>query len=557
MSSEGVGETRRALGRAATAMPIKIAIVAMGGEGGGVLADWIVATAEHAGFYAQTTSVPGVAQRTGATIYYLEILPVPRSSHPPPVLGLMPVPGDVDIVLASELMESARAVQRGLVTSDKTLLIASSNRVYALPEKMAMGDGRKDPQALFNVSQQAAREFVCCDFAALAVQHGSVISAPLFGALAASQSLPLTRQDFEATIARSGVSVDASLAAFAAGWQACGDARQTAQQTTEPPTVPSGAELAAASTGPVCLDGVDLSDPRLAGPLHRLPHEFSLHEKLPVYRVLLLGAVRMLDYQDVYYADEYLDLVRPIADLDEGLPQHGWRLLEATARHLALWMTYEDTIRVAELKIRKRRFERVQREHQGNKGAQLLHIHDFFHPRAEEIADTLPAGLGRWLLGTKWAHGLVQRATCKGRVIRSNRLGGFLTLYALASLRGLRRRSLRHQRESAAIRDWLALIEAHVRINYDLACEIAACQTLIKGYGDTHARGWANWQRIAAALPALATRDDAAQCVAALRQAALEDEDGNALAALLGKFGAKPDAQRLPPTPSFPPTDAP
>ena len=51
--------------------PIKIAILAMGGDGGGVLADWIVDLAENAGHWAQTTSVPGVAQRTGATIYYV------------------------------------------------------------------------------------------------------------------------------------------------------------------------------------------------------------------------------------------------------------------------------------------------------------------------------------------------------------------------------------------------------------------------------------------------------------------------------------------------------
>ena len=57
------------------AQPIKIAILAMGGEGGGVLADWIVDLGEHNGYIAQTTSVPGVAQRTGATIYYVELYP--------------------------------------------------------------------------------------------------------------------------------------------------------------------------------------------------------------------------------------------------------------------------------------------------------------------------------------------------------------------------------------------------------------------------------------------------------------------------------------------------
>ncbi|MCW5704971.1 MAG: hypothetical protein KIT82_20615, partial [Bradyrhizobium sp.] len=57
------------------AKSINIAILAMGGEGGGVLADWLVRVGENGGYLAQTTSVPGVSQRTGATIYYLELFP--------------------------------------------------------------------------------------------------------------------------------------------------------------------------------------------------------------------------------------------------------------------------------------------------------------------------------------------------------------------------------------------------------------------------------------------------------------------------------------------------
>ena len=117
---------------AGAARAITIAIVAMGGEGGGVLADWIVDLAEHAGYLAQTTSVPGVAQRTGTTVYYIEIFPeaAAQEAGKQPVLALMPVPGELDIVLASELMETGRAIQRGLVTPDRTTLIASTHRVY-------------------------------------------------------------------------------------------------------------------------------------------------------------------------------------------------------------------------------------------------------------------------------------------------------------------------------------------------------------------------------------------------------------------------------------------
>lgn len=485
--------------------PIKIAILAMGGEGGGVLADWIVATSEHAGYHAQTTSVPGVAQRTGATIYYIEILPIQRSAAPDPVLGLMPVPGDVDVVLASELMESARAVQRGLVTQDKTLLIASSNRVYAMPEKMAMGDGRKDSQTLLDAGRQAARQFVCRDFAAIAEKNGSVISASLFGALAASGALPLNRVDFEATIKRSGVGVSNSLAAFEAGYLAYQD--KIEDQT--PPT-PSETDIPAL-------------DPRLNDLATHIADNFPKE----VHAVLRAGVARTADYQDPDYARAYLEHLLPIAVVDHA-PGNHHRLLEAVARHLALWMTYEDTVRVAELKIRRNRFERVRQEQKAQPN-QLLNITEFFHPRLEEIADTLPARMGDWLMRTDWARKLITRHTRKGRKIQSSHLSGFLLLYAVAAMRGIRRLSLRYAREQAGIAAWLQQITQYAPDHYELACEIANCQNLIKGYGDTHARGLKNYGTIMAALPSLSSQPDAAGKLAALRKAALADERGASL----------------------------
>src|SRR5690606_16782857 len=172
--------------------PIKIAILAMGGQGGGVLADWIIDMAEHAGWWAQTTSVPGVAQRTGATIYYLELLPesAVQAAGRPPALAMMPTPGDVDIVIAAELMEGGRAIQRGLVTPERTTLIASSHRSYAVAEKSAHGNGIADPNAVVDAGRQAAKRFYCLDLQALADSAGSIISASLFGALAGSHTLP-------------------------------------------------------------------------------------------------------------------------------------------------------------------------------------------------------------------------------------------------------------------------------------------------------------------------------------------------------------------------------
>src|ERR1700724_104662 len=141
-----------------TVRPITIAIVALGGEGGGVLADWIVDLAPHGGYIAQATSVPGVAQRTGSTVYYVELFPkaAAQAAGREPVLGLLPMPGDVDIVLASELMEAARAVERGFVRPDKTLSIASTHRADAKTEKIAREAGRVDSPPLFAACREAA-----------------------------------------------------------------------------------------------------------------------------------------------------------------------------------------------------------------------------------------------------------------------------------------------------------------------------------------------------------------------------------------------------------------
>ena len=191
---------------------IRIAVMAMGGEGGGVLADWIIDLAEHGGYIAQLTSVPGVAQRTGATIYYLELFPraAAEAAGKAPVLAMMPVPGDVDVVIASELMEGARAVQRGFVTPDRTTLVVSTHRVYAIGEKIALADGRSEGGTMAQACRDAARRFVGADMAAIAQRTGSVISAALFGALAGSGALPFPAEAFVATVERGGVGVAAS-----------------------------------------------------------------------------------------------------------------------------------------------------------------------------------------------------------------------------------------------------------------------------------------------------------------------------------------------------------
>jgi indolepyruvate ferredoxin oxidoreductase beta subunit len=502
---------------------ITIAILAMGGEGGGVLADWLVDLAEQNGYYAQTTSVPGVAQRTGATVYYLEMFP--ESAVPAglmPVMALSPVPGDVDVVIASELMEAGRALQRGLVTSDRTTFVASTHRVYSMTERTAMGDGRVDSDKLIKGGRAAAKQFIAADFAQIADATGSLIGPALYGAVAASGRLPFTRGQFEDTISRGGVGVKSSLKAFAAGFDAA--ANTLAQAVIE--AVGNAAivtSVAIKSGTPAAAVGS-----RLTALSARIQSGFAPAN----HATLTAGILRAADYQDVAYAALYLDLLKPVA---AGLPQDtalATELMDETARHLALWMSYEDTVRVADLKTRRSRFNRVGSEVKLSQ-AQHLGINEFLHPRLEEIADTLPAGLGRWLLSTDWARACVEPFTRKGRVVQTSSIRGYLLLYVIAAMRPMRPKSLRFGIEHQRIRNWLDSVAKLAPTQPALALEVARAQRLVKGYGDTHARGWGNFQKVMGKLPQLQAMPDGSAQLKALVTAALADDAGTALDRML------------------------
>jgi indolepyruvate ferredoxin oxidoreductase beta subunit len=485
---------------------ITIAIVAMGGEGGGVLADWIVDLAENAGYLAQTTSVPGVAQRTGSTVYYIEIFPAAsaKEAGKDPVLALMPVPGELDIVLASELMEAGRAIQRGMVTPDRTTLIASTHRVYSMTEKTAIGDGQVDTKKLIEAGRAAAHIFVHRDFARIAEQTGSVISAALFGALASTGALPFDRTQFEDAIRRGGVGVESSLAGF-------------------------GAALDAAKTRPAATIGQESpSRPRVGPQLQALAARVESDFPPASHAILLAGIQRLADYQDVRYSAAYLDELQVVRDVDARCGDGAFALLSETARYLALWMSYEDAIRVADLKIRRTRFERVRQDSRASV-SQLVQINEFLHPGVEEITDILPASIGRWILNSGSARKLIERFTQKGKILRTTSLGGFLQLYMLASLRPWRRGSLRFKKEYEQIGLWLAQIPVLAKENYPLALEFAECPRVVKGYGDTHLRGRKNFDLLVAVLPKLRPMKDSSKHLKKLREAALADDTSQKL----------------------------
>jgi indolepyruvate ferredoxin oxidoreductase beta subunit len=483
---------------------IKLACLAVGGQGGGVLTGWIETVARANGYVCQATSVAGVAQRTGATVYYVEMAP---ASARPPIFSLAPAAGDVDIMISAELMEAGRSIMRGFVTPDRTVLITSTHRALAVSEKMEPGDGIANGAEVLAAADIAARRVIAADFDALAIAKGSVISASLFGALAGSGALPFAREAFEAAIRSGGKGIEGSLRAFAAGYEA-------AQGATVAPEKPA-VKAPIAPKGPAKLMA---EWARLSARAAALPDSAA--------EMALLGLKKVVDFQDLAYGADYLTRVEAVLAKDS--PAKGHALTREAAKYIANAMCYDDVIRVADLKTRAHRFDRIRAE-MGVKDKHVMQLTEFMHPRAEEIAGMLPAKLGAKVEASPAWMARLDRWFNKGRRLRTDSLRAYLMLYVLGGLKSRRRGTLRHKQERAHMDRWLAVADSYLAQNYDLAVEILKCRRLVKGYSDTHARGLSKFDKVLAGIALIAQRDDAADWARRLREAALKDEEGKAL----------------------------
>ncbi|MEA2801244.1 MAG: indolepyruvate ferredoxin oxidoreductase, beta subunit, partial [Rhodospirillaceae bacterium] len=394
--------------------PVTILVGALGGDGGGVLCDWIVDAAQSQGLGVQATQIPGVAQRTGATTYYLEVMPTQDPLRQ--VLALNPAIGEVDVALATELLEAGRMIFNGFVTPDRTTLIASTHRVLAIGERTAMGDGSFDVGRLLRALKERSREQILFDMDQAAEESGGVINAVLLGALAGSGRLPIPDAAFEAAIRHAGKSVDTNLAAFAFGrGHACGELDQAVREHRKRQAAAQGVED--------LIERARRSYPAMS---------LDMAEE---------GIRRLATYQARSYATLYLDRLDAVNALGSA------ELLRETARHLAVRMSFEDVIRVAQAKTSADRIARVRTEVRA-KEHEPLQITEHFKPGIEEIAAMLPPGMARRLIA--WA----ERTGRLGKVyfsmhVRTTTILGFARLRLLAGLRWWRPRTHRYAEEQA------------------------------------------------------------------------------------------------------------
>ena len=492
-----------------------IVIAALGGEGGGTLVSWIEDVAYNAGWYAQATSIAGVAQRTGATIYYIELFPgrtIPggKETDRAPILSMFPAASDIDIAISSEIAEAGRLIQRGFCTKDKTTLIASNHHVFGITEKIKLGDGGIDSSEIAKVAQQQCKKLISFDMRELAEQNNTVISASLFGALAGSKALAFTKSEFEAVISAGGKMVDNNLGAFKASYNKAIAPSLTVEpvspQTDQSKVTPTAAKPFSLPTA-TTQHGAQLLS------------EIEEHFPASCHEFLCLGAEKLLDYQDPAYAQQYLNKVRVIRKLDDG--DRDYLLTKETARHLALWMSYEDTARVAQIKTRAARQEKIRVEVKADPD-QIFHVTEFFAPRLEELCQPLPAAMARSILASPLCRKLAAPFT-KGKRLRTDTILSFTLLRMMAFTRKWRRISYTFKDEHKLISTWLEQIKAYAGSDPEGATEIAKCARIIKGYGKTRERGT---EQITQILELVSGKNLSASDISSLASAALDDDVG-------------------------------
>jgi indolepyruvate ferredoxin oxidoreductase beta subunit len=490
-----------------TGKPIRLLIAALGGEGGGVLAGWISEAASDSDLVVSRTSIPGVAQRTGATTYYIEMMPA-AGAGPRPILSLNPAPGQVDILIATELLEAARMVHAGFITPDRTAVIGADRRVYATDEKVAMGDGRVDEEKLREVIRRFSKRLVLDDMMAVAQASGSQINVVMLGVLAGLKVLPISDDMFRATIRADGRAVEANIRGFEAGLAMASKPARTAVASAVP---------------------VSRAEP--AGAVSGFPSE--------AHAVLREGVARLTDYQNAAYAQRYLDRVARFA----GRAGADGTFIRELARHLAVRMSVEDVIRVAQLKLREERVARVAAEGRA-RGGDIVDITEYLKPGPDEIFGLLPPGLGKWALSR------VRPDRAWPLKVRTTRLSGFLRLKFLSVLRFWRPRTLRQAEEEAWVERWLALVDKTLAADPEAAREVVATAALVRGYGDTYKRGLANWARImeeivAAGIEGRLPRGQFADAVLQARLAASKDPEGEALTRTIAAIDNSAAGSRL------------
>lgn len=440
---------------------MRILIPSVGGLGVGVFVEWLSAAVIFEGFKPNVLNLPGVSQRTGRTISYMEI------ANDTEVFSPFPQKGNVDLIISQEFLELLRVLKEGYGGKGCNVL-GTTYRYYTTYEKLSLNRDVYTYDNFRDFIENYSNDHIVVDIYRLGVPDFN--NAHLLGLLSASGYLPIIRREsYEKAIRAVGIDTEKNLRDFVSGYNLL--------------------EAIKAGSASPRLDMVGLYDP---------PDIYIKEsiEKIGLIcgkdiRDILFEAVRqIIEYQDVEYARLYISRVYNLYCLLEsgGMVQRGGEIIKEFAKILAVRMMYEDIIRVADKKISRERFDRIRRLYKIH-DADVFWIKDFFRPDLDELYGIFPNSLGK----------ILDRVLSRYRIswkteMSTNHISGFLILKGISKFRFLRRLSFRYAKEDALIERYFDHIRRCLAYGTESVLLAIKGGAIVRGYGDVRREMIRRWE---------------------------------------------------------------
>jgi len=462
---------------------IKILIPAVGGQGGGLLTEWLLQAFETENYDVQSISLPGLAQRGGSTTYYIEAYPNVEGENI--IFSQFPMPGEIDLIVSQEFLELGRMLENGF-GSENTVIISSTHRMYSTEEKLPVASGIYEDEKLHEYAKEFSKQFIGLNVLSLAKQNGMnelASNAILFGALCASMAIPVSRESFEKAIEKAAVSVKANLEAFEVGFSYVVEHKGPDNYQGE------GIEPE--------FDEINyISSSDIRNIENAKKDLFNIYPEY-LWPFIEEALFRLTDYQGFWYAEDFINKIKRYKEIETQNPGEDYKLTEYVIKNLALLMTYEDGIRVSELKIRDRRFERIRKEMQ-IRDDQVFEVVDYLKPEADEIYGLLPDIVVRPVLSLFNSANLRSNkdpVTLAQKPVTTS-FFGYLRVWILSKIKFMRPVSHRYSNEYKTINLYLESIEKFGTLDYKLGLSIAKSGSIIKGYGRVRRRTIDSFKRL-------------------------------------------------------------
>jgi indolepyruvate ferredoxin oxidoreductase beta subunit len=441
---------------------LRVLIGTVGGQGGGVLSDWLIHGLLNANWNAVSIGLLGLSQRAGTVTYYCE---ASSDKEEKIVNSMFAMPGDVNLFIGQELLELGRLLSAGYASND-CVIVGNLGRTYTTLEKMPAENGVYDSSIITNAAEKLSpQNNYLIDAPAYVTAHHLqhlTSNAFLLGIVVASPVIDLPTEPFVKAIRDSEVNVKGNIQAFELGYQMFKDGKIHTginQYQKEDQLLPN---TTFASTS----EADDLFE------------KIKSNCSKEITGSIEFACQRLEDYQDKAYVESYLEMIDNLRSKSSVRAE----TVGAFSKNAALWLSYEDIPRVGQLKTRPDRFAKVFKEH-GIQSQHSVKITDYFVPDIEQLVGMLPRPLARLVkkIGLIFSDDFDNKSFPLR--IQSTSVFGYWSLRLLSMGRYWRRSSLRHQYEMSKFNFWFDSLRKIQDESPAVAQIVAELGRVVKGYG--------------------------------------------------------------------------